>query len=62
MPFDTGGRFLNRPYTPKQKRRGRPPGRPTENQRFSEIPPRWGGWDVEDAVPYKRDTQCRERS
>ena len=36
-----------------QPRRGRPPGRPTENLRFSETPPRWGG---RDGVPYKRDT------
>ena len=55
MPFDTGERFLNRPYAPKQKRRGRPPGRPTENRRFSATRPLGGGRDVEDAVPYKMD-------
>ena len=38
MPFGIDGRFLNRPYAPKQNRRGPPP---------------WGGRDVEDAVPYK---------
>ena len=37
MPFGIGGRFMNRPYAPKQKRR---------------VPPHWGGRDVEDAVPY----------
>ena len=43
MPFGTGGRFMNRPYAPKQKRRGRPPGRPTENLRFSETRPAGAG-------------------
>ena len=54
-PLRGGGRFLNRPYAPKQKRRGRPPGRPTENLRFSATRPLGGGRDVEDAVPYKMD-------
>ena len=61
MPFGIGGRFMNRPYAPKQNRRGRPPGRPTENLRFSATRPQGGGRDVEDAVPYERDTKCRER-
>ena len=62
MPFGTGGPFLNRPYAPKQKRRGRPPGRPTENLRFSETRPVGAGGTSRTPSPTKRDTQCRERA